>query len=95
MKSYVDFISDIAVNPALLQELNEVAPFPSREQLEGWFTAKGTTVGTRSNSPRSAVPRRSICASSASSMTGRVCAGRQCSGRGLCRCSIQHRTSRS
>jgi hypothetical protein len=41
MKSYIDFVSDIAVNSALLTDLEQAVPFPTEQACINWFQAKG------------------------------------------------------
>jgi len=41
MKSYVDFISDLMKQPALLRELDTVVPFQTQVVMKDWFSARG------------------------------------------------------
>ncbi len=41
MKSYRDFISDIADNTSLYEELCQAVPFSQQAQLSDWFAARG------------------------------------------------------
>lgn len=41
MKSYVDFIADIMLDPSIVQDLDTQLPFAQAADLQQWFTAKG------------------------------------------------------
>ncbi|GAB3167918.1 hypothetical protein [Telluribacter humicola] len=45
MKTYADFITAITTQPALLQELESILPFPDQSALQRWFIDKGYQIG--------------------------------------------------